>query len=198
MFAQGIDVSTDVNIELNPVYSRARIGLIGEHNTELTQKRQDYALQSALTQNGQEFTDNIRDFASKSRLIGHADGGIFTVPHVAWFAEDGPEAAIPLDGSSNAIALWSKVGRLLGVLDGSSSKSRSEELADSIGFNNDSAEVETNDSSRIVYAPKITIEGNANREDIDSALSLSFEQFKDYMDQYMSERNRVSFAAARY
>ncbi len=198
VFAQGIDVSTDVNIELNPIYSGARIGLIGEHNTELTQKRQDYALQSALTRNGQEFTDNIRDFASKSSLIGHADGGIFTVPHVARFAEDGPKAAIPLDGSSNAIALWSKVGRLLGVLDGSSSKSRSEELADSIGINNDSAEVETNDSSRIVYAPKITIEGNASREDIDSALSLSFEQFKGYMEQYMSERNRVSFAAARY
>lgn len=46
---------------------------------------------------------------------GHAEGGIFTVPHVAWFAEDGPEAAIPLDGSPNAINLWLKTGELLGI-----------------------------------------------------------------------------------
>lgn len=197
VFSQGMDVSTDININLNPVYFGSRIGLIDEYNAKLTERKND-AVQNALSRNGQELTDNINDFAFEPTLIGHADGGIFTVPHVARFVEDGPEAAIPLDGSSNAIALWSKVGRLLGVLDGSSSKSRSEELADSIGINNDSAEVETNDSSRIVYAPKITIEGNASREDIDSALSLSFEQFKDYMEQYMSERNRVSFAAARY
>ena len=39
-------------------------------------------------------------------LTGHATGGIFNTPHIAWFAEDGPEAAIPIDGSQNAINLW--------------------------------------------------------------------------------------------
>src|SRR5699024_7401323 len=46
---------------------------------------------------------------------GHAEGGIFTQPHIAWFAEDGPEAAIPLDGSQNAIDLWLRTGELLNM-----------------------------------------------------------------------------------
>ncbi len=48
-------------------------------------------------------------------LAGHADGGIFDTPHVAWFAEDGPEAAIPLDGSDNAKDLWERTGHMLGL-----------------------------------------------------------------------------------
>lgn len=50
-------------------------------------------------------------------LAGHADGGIFDKPHVAWFAEEGPEAAIPIDGSRNAVNLWQQTGEMLGVFD---------------------------------------------------------------------------------
>ena len=46
--------------------------------------------------------------------VGHKDGGIFDTPHITWFSEDGPEAAIPIDGSQNAIELWEETGRLLG------------------------------------------------------------------------------------
>lgn len=50
-------------------------------------------------------------------MPGHADGGIFDTPHLAWFAEEGPEAAIPLDGSDRAIDLWETSGRLMGLYD---------------------------------------------------------------------------------
>jgi len=46
---------------------------------------------------------------------GHAAGGIFDEPHLAWFAEKGPEAVIPLDGSQRALSLWAQAGELLGV-----------------------------------------------------------------------------------
>jgi TP901 family phage tail tape measure protein len=53
--------------------------------------------------------------AANMSIPRHATGGIFTRPHVAWFAEEGPEAAIPLDGSPRALSIWAKAGEMLGV-----------------------------------------------------------------------------------
>jgi TP901 family phage tail tape measure protein len=53
--------------------------------------------------------------ATAVNLPAHADGGIFTRPHIAWFAEKGPEAAIPLDGSPRALSIWAKAGEILGI-----------------------------------------------------------------------------------
>lgn len=58
---------------------------------------------------------NSNTKVSTVSLPGHAKGGIFTKPHIAWFAENGPEVAIPLDGSSRALSLWAQAGELLGV-----------------------------------------------------------------------------------
>ena len=45
-----------------------------------------------------------------------ASGGIFNKgAFITSFAEDSPEAAIPIDGSRRAIALWQKTGELLGI-----------------------------------------------------------------------------------
>lgn len=48
----------------------------------------------------------------------HATGGIFTVPHLAQFAEDGAEAVIPLSDKYRArgLELWNKAGNILGTL----------------------------------------------------------------------------------
>lgn len=51
----------------------------------------------------------------KLKLPGHADGGIFTDPHIAAFCENGMESVIPIDGSANALSLWEKTGQLLGL-----------------------------------------------------------------------------------
>lgn len=55
------------------------------------------------------------DASTSVTVPGHAAGGIFDKPHIAAFAEKGPEAAIPLDGSSRALSLWAKTGALLGA-----------------------------------------------------------------------------------
>ena len=46
----------------------------------------------------------------------------------------------------------------------------------------------------ITFAPNITISGNADRKDIESAMSISFEEFKRLMDKYEKGKKRVSFA----
>ncbi len=52
------------------------------------------------------------------KLAKHATGGIFTVPHLAQFAEDGAEAVIPLSDKYRArgLELWNKAGNILGTL----------------------------------------------------------------------------------
>ncbi len=162
-FSQGFDVSTDVNVTLNPIITNA-----------------------------------AKSTGAAAGIGGHAEGGIFDRPHVAWFAEDGPEAAIPLDGSSNAISLWERVGKLLGVFDGGTAAGQGEELYNGVTnyqtTNDNSASDESTDSRQFVFSPQIEIKGNASREDVEEALNISMEQFRELMEQYIAEKARVSFA----
>ncbi|MDE7339736.1 MAG: phage tail tape measure protein [Lachnospiraceae bacterium] len=113
-------------------------------------------------------------------IPGHADGGIFDVPHLAWFSEKGPEAAIPIDGSQNAINLWEKTGELLGM----------ESLADRT-----QAIMNYSDNSgiQVSFNPVIQVYGNTQEQDIEDALESKFEEFKSFMEQYMKENERRSF-----
>ena len=56
------------------------------------------------------------DEGSAQPEMALASGGIFRKgAFITSFAEDSPEAAIPIDGSNRAIALWQKTGELLGI-----------------------------------------------------------------------------------
>lgn len=123
-------------------------------------------------------------------MPGHADGGIFTVPHVAWFAEDGPEAAIPLDGSRNAIDLWEKTGELLGM-DGLSGGA--EPLTASIeeaAYNGPGETVIHVDNSRTMQ-----FYGSApSKEELAEILDDENEEFARKMEIWMSNNRRFSFS----
>lgn len=176
-FSQGFDVSTDVNVTLNPIITNAVAAAI------------NIATAAA---------NAAKSTGAAAGIGGHAEGGIFDRPHVAWFAEDGPEAAIPLDGSSNAISLWERVGKLLGVFDGGTAAGQGEELYNGVTnyqtTNDNSASDESTDSRQFVFSPQIEIKGNASREDVEEALNISMEQFRELMEQYIAEKARVSFA----
>lgn len=50
-------------------------------------------------------------------VVGHAAGGYFDSPHLAWIAEGGSgEYVIPMDGSERSKEMWSDAGRMLGVM----------------------------------------------------------------------------------
>lgn len=176
-FSQGFDVSTDVNVTLNSIITNAAAAAI------------NIATAAA---------NAAKSTGAAAGIGGHAEGGIFDRPHVAWFAEDGPEAAIPLDGSSNAISLWERVGKLLGVFDGGTAAGQGEELYNGVTnyqtTNDNSASDESTDSRQFVFSPQIEIKGNASREDVEEALNISMEQFRELMEQYIAEKARVSFA----
>lgn len=61
------------------------------------------------------FTIGMEEGSAKPEMA-LASGGIFRKgAFITSFAEDSPEAAIPIDGSNRAIALWQKTGELLGI-----------------------------------------------------------------------------------
>lgn len=111
-------------------------------------------------------------------LPGHADGGIFTEPHIAAFAEKGPESAIPLDGSQNAINLWLLTGRLLGM----------KSVLDDVDLGGGGG------APHIEYKPQLVFNGGTpNQRDIESALRTSKEEFEVLMRQWLKDNARVAF-----
>lgn len=109
-------------------------------------------------------------------LPGHADGGIFTKPHIAAFAEKGPEAAIPLDGSRNAISLWANVGRLLGM----------KSVLDDVDLSGGGAHIE--------YKPQLVFNGGTpSQSDIQAALKISMDEFEGLMRQWLKNNSRYAF-----
>lgn len=114
---------------------------------------------------------------STPQLYGHATGGIFTIPHIAAFAEKGPEAAIPLDGSANAISLWERTGQLLGM-----------------GSVLDDLSIGSSSGANIEYKPTLIFQGQApSQSDLESAMRTSQEEFEAMMNRYLKEHRRVAF-----
>lgn len=129
---------------------------------------------------------------SVSSLVttGHADGGIFNTPHVAWFAEDGPEAVIPINKSKNAIDLWVKTGELLGMdglTGGSEPLSAAVEEVTSAGQGETVIQI---DNSRTMQ-----FYGEApSRDELEDILETEDEKFAQMMQRYLSNGRRVSFS----
>ena len=129
---------------------------------------------------------------SNISIITAANGAIATSPTLALIAEAGEsEAVIPLskldtmlsDASSNSNTSLSELNDILnGVAD--------ETISDI--YNNIETPIEFN------YNPNITINGNANRQDVETALKINKTQvqqmFNDCMEYWQRRQKRVSFS----
>lgn len=169
-FGAGFDITAEVRINMTPAIDSTEVSAVAS-STDMTL--------------GARMRNNMIP------LDGHAEGGIFNTPHIAWFAEKGPEAAIPLDGSQNAIDLWTETGRLLGV-DGMSNDTES----GIAGLSKSIAGATTeNQMPEINYKPTLQFYGDApKKEDIDDALKMSEERFEEMLDRYMRQKYRLSFS----
>lgn len=181
LFSKGISVDAAVNLNLSAVYDNSG-NLTGPYSN-------DYIEQNSKM---------------KLKLPGHADGGIFTDPHIAAFCENGMESVIPIDGSANALSLWEKTGQLLGLSfdiekqGGSNAVSmwqQSKNLIDMSGnFNADTLHSQPSGPVTIEYKPTLQFYGEApSSEDIQDALSISQSEFEELMNRYLKENGRSSF-----
>ena len=53
--------------------------------------------------------------------------------------------------------------------------------------------VSSGSGGKIVFAPQIEVKGNANKEDVVTAMRMSFEEFKHLMERYERDKRRVAF-----
>ena len=125
---------------------------------------------------------NINSFTSfedfNKFINNRADGGLATEPELTWFAEKGPEMAIPIDGSRNAISLWEKTGQLLGM----------DSRLDGVDLSGGGS------SPNISYNPTLQFYGEApSRNDLEDALKVSQDEFDSLMERYFKTHGRVSF-----
>lgn len=110
---------------------------------------------------------------AKTASIAHnAAGGIYAKGgFLTTFAENSPEAAIPLDGSKRAIDLWQQAGSMLGV-DGQGA------------------------AMNVSFAPTINVSGGG--QDTANAVSAAIEnemaKFERLMQRYAADRRRVAYA----
>lgn len=134
-------------------------------------------------------------FSKKSpKLPGHADGGIFNEPHLAWFSEDGPEAAIPLDGSKNAIELWQMAGQILGMFDNQESETVKTPITNVYNqLSQDSAEGSASASTAPIKVEyNINVESGADVPKVQQAITMSQQQFNYMMRMYEKEKHRTN------
>lgn len=127
---------------------------------------------------------------------GHADGGIFDKPHVAWFAEEGPEAAIPIDGSRNAIDLWQQTGEMLGVFNREDGfHYLAKQLMSTFEGGGITNSVDNSEeSTQFSYSPTYNFYGDSpNKEELDKHIEDSFEKWEEMMERWMSNNRRYSF-----
>ena len=127
----------------------------------------------------------------------YARGGIATRPSI--FGEAGPEMAIPLERSARSLGLLQQTARFLGVgLIGLPKTTETPEVIKTpkleLGWlrpqvaNNQQVGRVNQPEINITYAPVIQV-GSPN---VKQALDVSFEQFKDWVEEYFEGKVRVS------
>lgn len=116
--------------------------------------------------------------STSAAVAQNADGGIYRKgAFLTTFAEDSPEAAIPLDGSSRAVSLWTQAGQSLGVL-----PSASNGMGSGSGGN-----------ISVEFRPVINVTGNADEASVRNAMSLSVQELRDMLTQLMRDQRRLSY-----
>ena len=111
--------------------------------------------------------------ASSVMPPGLASGGIFNQgAFLTSFAEDSPEAAIPIDGSLRARGLWAETGRRLGLMPSTRSGGG---------------------SVTVQYSPIVTISGSASKCDLESVMQMSHDRLKRMLREIQADQRRLAY-----
>ena len=100
---------------MNETLTGPSIAYINQQYANKWAQETQTTLQNAL--DGLKITANVGANIGINAIGGHAEGGIFSTPHIAAFAEDGPEAVIPLSPKYRfqGYEIWQRAGEELGL-----------------------------------------------------------------------------------
>lgn len=117
--------------------------------------------------------------ANESAAVAqNAEGGIYRKgAFLTTFAENSPEAAIPLNGSSRAVSLWTQAGQSLGILPRASNG-----IASGHGGN-----------VSVEFRPVINISGNADESTVQRVMALSMDELRRMLLNLQRDERRLSY-----
>lgn len=119
-----------------------------------------------------------QSLGSAPDVAANAAGGIYNRgSFLTTFAEDSPEAAIPIDGSRRALGLWQETGRRLGALNASGIAPQKSGTR----------------SITINFAPQITIQGNADKSTMESAMKDAVSDLRRMLKDIQRDERRLSY-----
>lgn len=119
-----------------------------------------------------------QSIGSTPDVATNAAGGIYNQgSFLTTFAEDSPEAAIPIDGSRRALGLWQETGRRLGALNASGIAPQKSGTR----------------STTINFAPQITIQGNADKSTMESAMKDAVSDLRRMLKDIQRDERRLSY-----
>ena len=119
-----------------------------------------------------------QSIGSTPDVAANAAGGIYNQgSFLTTFAEDSPEAAIPIDGSRRALGLWQETGRRLGALNASGIAPQKSGTR----------------STTINFAPQITIQGNADKSTMESAMKDAMSDLRRMLKDIQRDERRLSY-----
>ena len=119
-----------------------------------------------------------QSIGSTHAVAANAAGGIYNRgSFLTTFAEDSPEAAIPIDGSRRALGLWQETGRRLGALNASGIAPQKSGTR----------------STTINFAPQITIQGNADKSTMERAMKDAVSDLRRMLKDIQRDERRLSY-----
>ena len=108
-----------------------------------------------------------------NNIIPHADGGIFSQPHIGLVAEAGREAIIPLENKARGIPLWQAAGEEMGV-----------------SFSNTQPSREIS----VSFAPNVSITVNGGEPDSEQKFRrIVSDMFEDLFAEFQGKMQRLAF-----
>lgn len=120
----------------------------------------------------------------------YAKGGLISEPTLSWFAEEGPEMAIPINNSKRSVSLWKQAGQLIGAYE----ENNYGRIYDSMVSAGSQVLNENSSLFAPVFSPTVYINGKkASQEEMSGAMQMTYEQFKEWALQFKHEQYRVSF-----
>ena len=113
----------------------------------------------------------------------NAQGGIYNKgAFLTTFAENSPEAAIPLDGSRRALSLWQQAGQILGVIPSMSAQSAGAAVPRPVSRPVAMEPPSHRQDIKMEFAPTININGSGNSSDVGSIVKAALrEQYEQFM-----------------
>ena len=119
---------------MNETLTGPSIAYINQQYANKWAQETQTTLQNAL--DGLKITANVGANIGIDAIGGHAEGGIFSTPHIAAFAEDGPEAVIPLSPKYRfqGYEIWQRAGEELGLAESARKSMLKPPLSDSINY----------------------------------------------------------------